>query len=95
MPPDGVVDRRLQLAARAYGAAKNADVRLQWNVIATAQAALMNHASESRRNPKHLHDDGWYIVTTRGSHRQLKHPTKPGRVTVHGKPSEHRSGYTR
>lgn len=37
---------------------------------------------------KQLHDDGWYIVTTRGSHRQLKHPTKPGRVTVHGKPSD-------
>ena len=32
-------------------------------------------------------DDGWYIVSIRGSHRQLKHPTKPGRVTVHGKSS--------
>jgi predicted RNase H-like HicB family nuclease/predicted RNA binding protein YcfA (HicA-like mRNA interferase family) len=30
---------------------------------------------------------GW-IITTRGSHRQLKHPSKPGRVTVHGKPSD-------
>ena len=29
-----------------------------------------------------LHDDGWYLVTTRGSHRQFKHPTKAGRVTV-------------
>jgi predicted RNA binding protein YcfA (HicA-like mRNA interferase family) len=35
-----------------------------------------------------LGDDGWQIVTTRGSHRQLKHPTKPGRVTVAGKPSD-------
>jgi predicted RNA binding protein YcfA (HicA-like mRNA interferase family) len=25
-----------------------------------------------------LADDGWEIVATRGSHRQLKHPTKPG-----------------
>ena len=32
-----------------------------------------------------LAQDGWEIVTTRGSHRQLKHPTKPGRVTVAGK----------
>lgn len=31
-----------------------------------------------------LHEDGWKLVTTRGSHRQLKHPTKPGRVTVPG-----------
>ena len=35
-----------------------------------------------------LHDDGWFLVTTRGSHRQFKHPSKPGRVTVPGKPSD-------
>ena len=34
-----------------------------------------------------LEDDGWYIVATRGSHRQYKHPTKPGRVTIAGSPS--------
>jgi predicted RNA binding protein YcfA (HicA-like mRNA interferase family) len=37
---------------------------------------------------KILEDDGWYLATTRGSHRQYKHPTKPGRVTVPGKPSK-------
>jgi predicted RNA binding protein YcfA (HicA-like mRNA interferase family) len=31
--------------------------------------------------------DGWYLVATKGSHRQYKHPDKPGRVTVAGKPS--------
>ena len=35
-----------------------------------------------------LHEDGWYLVATRGSHRQFKPPTKPGRVTVPGKPSD-------
>ena len=35
-----------------------------------------------------LGDDGWKVVTMRGSHRQLKHPTKSGRVTVAGKPSD-------
>ena len=35
-----------------------------------------------------LADDGWEIVSTRGSHRQLKHPAKPGRFTVAGKPSD-------
>jgi predicted RNA binding protein YcfA (HicA-like mRNA interferase family) len=35
-----------------------------------------------------LHDDGWYLVATRGSHRQFKHPVKSGRVTVAGKPSD-------
>jgi predicted RNA binding protein YcfA (HicA-like mRNA interferase family) len=34
-----------------------------------------------------LHEDGWFLVATRGSHRQFKHPTKAGRVTVPGKPS--------
>jgi len=28
--------------------------------------------------------DGWYLVATRGSHRQYKHPSKPGRVTIAG-----------
>ena len=31
-----------------------------------------------------LEDDGWTLVVTKGSHRQYKHPTKPGRVTVSG-----------
>jgi predicted RNA binding protein YcfA (HicA-like mRNA interferase family) len=35
-----------------------------------------------------LRNDGWFLVATRGSHRQYKHPTKPGRVTVPGKPSD-------
>jgi predicted RNA binding protein YcfA (HicA-like mRNA interferase family) len=33
-----------------------------------------------------LDEDGWQLVRTRGSHRQLKHPTKAGTVTVAGKP---------
>ena len=35
-----------------------------------------------------LGDDGWFLVATRGSHRQFKHSKKPGRVTVPGKPSD-------
>lgn len=35
-----------------------------------------------------LRRDGWYLVATRGSHRQFKHPAKAGRVTVPGKPSD-------
>jgi len=36
---------------------------------------------------KLLDEDGWVLSRTRGSHRQLKHPTKPGLVTVAGKSS--------
>jgi predicted RNA binding protein YcfA (HicA-like mRNA interferase family) len=35
-----------------------------------------------------LHDDGWHLAATRDSHRQFKHASKPGRVTVAGKPSD-------
>ena len=33
-----------------------------------------------------LKDDGWVLVRMRGSHRQFKHPSKQGTVTVSGKP---------
>ncbi len=36
---------------------------------------------------KLIEKDGWYVVATKGSHRQYKHPTKQGRVTIAGKPS--------
>jgi predicted RNA binding protein YcfA (HicA-like mRNA interferase family) len=35
-----------------------------------------------------LENEGWFLVATRGSHRQYKHPVRAGRVTVAGKPSE-------
>ena len=35
---------------------------------------------------KLIESDGWYLARTRGSHRQFKHPTKKGLVTVAGKP---------
>ncbi len=34
-----------------------------------------------------LEKDGWIQVRMKGSHRQFHHPTKPGTVTVAGKPS--------
>ena len=34
---------------------------------------------------RRLTNGGWQLVATRGSHRQYKHPEKPGRVTVAGK----------
>ena len=37
---------------------------------------------------KQLEDDGWSVVRQRGSHRQFKHTTKPGLVTVAGKPGD-------
>jgi predicted RNA binding protein YcfA (HicA-like mRNA interferase family) len=35
-----------------------------------------------------IEGDGWYLVVTRGSHRQYKHRAKLGRVTISGKMSD-------
>ena len=35
-----------------------------------------------------IENDGWFLIATRGSHRQYKHASKPGRVTIAGKPSD-------
>jgi predicted RNA binding protein YcfA (HicA-like mRNA interferase family) len=37
---------------------------------------------------KLIEADGWYLVKIEGSHRQYKHPVKPGRVTIAGHPSD-------
>lgn len=36
---------------------------------------------------KQLEADGWVQERQRGSHRIFRHPSKPGTVTVAGKPS--------
>lgn len=33
---------------------------------------------------KRLEADGWYRIYAKGGHRQFKHPSKKGRVTVAG-----------
>lgn len=44
-------------------------------------------AKKVREVIKMLEDDGWYLNRQSGSHKQYKHPTKQGTVTVtdHGK----------
>jgi predicted RNA binding protein YcfA (HicA-like mRNA interferase family) len=36
---------------------------------------------------KHLEQDGWRVVRTKGSHQQFHHSSKSGTVTVAGHPS--------
>ena len=35
-----------------------------------------------------IEQDGWRLVATKGSHREFKHPSKAGRVTIAGKMSD-------
>jgi len=37
---------------------------------------------------KIIEADGWYLVTTKGSHRQYKHRVKAGRITIAGHPAD-------
>jgi len=37
---------------------------------------------------KLIKTDGWFWVRTKGAHRQYHHASKPGTVTVAGKPSQ-------
>ena len=37
---------------------------------------------------KLIERDGWFVVAAKGSHRQFKHPRKPGRVTIAGHPGD-------
>ena len=35
-----------------------------------------------------IEQNGWSLVRIRGSHRQYRHPEKPGTVTIAGKPGD-------
>ena len=37
---------------------------------------------DSKTIIKLIEADGWYEVGQKGSHKQFKHPTKPGKATV-------------
>jgi predicted RNA binding protein YcfA (HicA-like mRNA interferase family) len=37
---------------------------------------------------KLIEEDGWYLIKMEGDHRQYKHPTKRGCVTIAGHPSK-------
>ena len=43
---------------------------------------VYNAVVTSREILRKLKADGWFEMATQGSHLQMKHPTKPGRVTV-------------
>ncbi len=38
--------------------------------------------ASSRDIIRRLEQDGWILVRTKGSHRQYRHPSKPGLVTI-------------
>jgi predicted RNA binding protein YcfA (HicA-like mRNA interferase family) len=63
-------------------------IRFGARCVVAAERVLYPAGMKVAEVLRQLHDDGWYVVAIRGSHRQLKHPSKSGRVTVAGKPSD-------
>jgi predicted RNA binding protein YcfA (HicA-like mRNA interferase family) len=51
-------------------------------IAACVAGAYPYRVVSSREVLKRLKADGWFIVEKRGSHVQMKHPAKPGRVTL-------------
>ena len=49
------------------------------------RSVTRNKTMKVREAIKVIENDGWYHVRTRGSHRQYKHPSKKGLVTIPGK----------
>lgn len=53
-------------------------MRLSWAYDDLHEGGLMT----AREIIRLLKQDGWYEVNQEGSHRQFKHPSKPGKITV-------------
>jgi predicted RNA binding protein YcfA (HicA-like mRNA interferase family) len=48
------------------------------------KSVTMPNVKKVRDAIKRVERDGWYLIRQRGSHRQFKHPQKPGLVTISG-----------
>jgi len=69
---------------RAKGLARSGTTaEKQSESVPSPQAAM-----KIRAVIKLIEDDGWYLVTTKGSHQQYNHATKLGRVTIAGHPND-------
>ena len=75
---------------------------VEWMLIGPGEKRCCRHAARRQRAAidfkqisdmkvreliKLLQEDGWKQVRMRGSHRQFRHPSKRGIITVAGKPS--------
>ena len=76
----------LVLSSQDVLARRSLPARGPW--LSPAALSIVQEPMKIREVLRLLRDDGWLLVASRGSHQQFKHPTKPGRVTVAGHPSD-------
>jgi len=65
-----------------------AEIIARWRTTAVQREASVRYTRalvRARDVIAALEEDGWQLVRTRGSHRQFRHASKPGTVTVAGK----------
>src|SRR6185503_16598034 len=79
--PSRLAARRLPPRSRIHAVPRHSR-------IAGASVRCERPAMKVRDVVRMLQADGWLHVRTRGSHRQFKHSTKDGRVTVPGKAND-------
>jgi predicted RNA binding protein YcfA (HicA-like mRNA interferase family) len=68
--------------------AKPGKIRTQDTPKSHAPDANVIGHNEGSRYHTYVGTDGWQLNRTKGSHRQYKHPSKPGRVTLAGHPND-------
>ena len=56
--------------------------------LAISPSPLQHDPVKVRDAIRMIESAGWALARTRGSHRQFKHPARPGLVTIAGKPSD-------
>ena len=66
------------------GAAGELDDPATYYLATGVAARLMKVRDVTQR----IGSDGWYYVKSHGDHHQFTHPTKPGKVTVRGRPGD-------
>jgi predicted RNA binding protein YcfA (HicA-like mRNA interferase family) len=55
------------------------------NQLSELVISWQNYVVKVRELIKLIENDGWFLVRTRGSHRQFHHSIKGGTVTIAGK----------
>ena len=56
--------------------------------VADTRSNRVVRAMKVREIIRQIEADGWYLVRVEEDHRQYKHPSKSGRVTIAGKRSD-------
>ena len=74
-------------AGGSNGGEQVTDLVAENEFSALAEALCTMGSVKFRELIRLIEEDGWRLVAQRGSHSQYEHPTKPGKVTVAGKPN--------